>query len=85
MQRGLLQPLPNPNPLNPNTPDYNPKKYYKFNQNLKHSTDNYMRLKHEIQNLIDVGRIIDPENPSTKNNPFPNYNTMMINSGVSEE
>ena len=29
--------------------------------------------------------IIDPENSSTKNNPFPNHNTMMINSGVSEE
>ena len=30
MQKGLLQPLPNPNPLNPNTPDYNPNKYCKF-------------------------------------------------------
>ena len=85
MQKGLLQPLPNPNPPNPNTPDYNPNKHCKFHQNLKHSTDNCIRLKHEIQNLIDAGRIIDPKNPSTRNNPFPNYNTMMINSGVSEE
>ena len=82
MQKGLLQPLPNPNP---NTLDYNPNKHCKFHQNLKHSTDNCIRLKHEIQNLIDAGRIIDPENSSIKNNPFPNYNTMMINSGVSEE
>ena len=54
-----------------------------------------MRLKHEIQNLIDSGKITDPEksnpNPNTKTNPFPNYRnvpppaTMMINSGVSEE
>ena len=54
-----------------------------------------MHLKHEIQNLIDSGKIIDPEksnpNPNTKTNPFPNYRnippleTMMINSGVSEE
>ena len=54
-----------------------------------------MRLKHEIQNLIDFGKITDPEksnsNPNTKTNPFPNYRnvpppaTMMINSGVSEE
>ena len=85
MQKGLLQPLPNPNPPNPNTPDYNPNKYCKFHQNLKHSTDNCIHLKHEIQNLIDAGRIIDPENPNTKNNPFPNYNTMMINSGFSKE
>ena len=91
MQKGLLQPLPNPNPPNPNTPDYNPNKHYKFHQNLKHSTDNCIRLKHEIQNLIDSRKITDPKNPSTRTNPFPNYRnvpppaTMMINSGVSEE
>ena len=66
MQKGLLQPLPNPNSPNPNTPDYNPNKHCKFHQNLKHSTDNCIRLKHEIQNLIDAGRIIDLKNPSTK-------------------
>ena len=34
-----------------------------------------MRLKHEIQNLIDSRKIIDPENPNqnTKNNPFLNH------------
>ena len=57
MQKGLLQPLPNPNPPNPNTPYYNPNKHCKFHQNLKHSTDNCIRLKHEIQNLIDSGKI----------------------------
>ena len=54
-----------------------------------------MRLKHEIQNLIDSGKITDPEksnsNPNTKTNPFPNYRnvpplaTMMINSGVNKK
>ena len=54
-----------------------------------------MCLKHEIQNLIDSGKITDPEksnpNPNTRTNPFPNYRnvpppaTMMINSGISEE
>ena len=54
-----------------------------------------MRLKHEIQNLIDSEKITDPEksnsNPNTKTNPFPNYwnvpppATMMINSGISKE
>ena len=90
MQKGLLQPLPNPNPPNPNTPGYNQNKHCKFHQNLNHSTDNFIHLKHKIQNLIDSGKITDPENSSTKNNPFSNYqnvplSTMMINSGVSEE
>ena len=54
-----------------------------------------MRLKHEIQNLIDSGKITNPEksnsNPNTKTNPFLNYRnvppptTMMINSRISEE
>ena len=54
-----------------------------------------MRLKHEIQNLVDFEKITDPEksnpNPNTKTNPFLNYQnipplaTMMISSGVSEE
>ena len=70
MQKGLLQPLPNPNPPNPNTPGYNPNKHYKFHQNLNHSTDNCIRLKHEIQSQIDSGQITDPENPNTKTNLF---------------
>ena len=61
MQKGILQPLPNLNPPNPNTLDYNSNKHCKFHQNLNHSTDNCIRLKHEIQNLIDSGKIIDPE------------------------
>ena len=36
-----------------------------------------MRLKHEIQNLIDSGKITDPEksnpNQNTKTNPFLNH------------
>ena len=54
-----------------------------------------MRLKHEIQNLIDSRKITNPEksnpNPNTKTNPFPNYRnvpppaTMMINSGITEK
>ena len=93
MQKGLLQPLPNPNPPNPNTSDYNPNKYCKFHQNLKHSTDSCMHLKYEIQNLIDFEKITDPENPNqnTKNNPFLNYPnipppaTIVTSSGISKE
>ena len=60
-----------------------------------HSIDSYMRLKLEIQNLIDSRKITDPKkfnpNPNTNTNPFSNYRnvpppaTMMINSGISEE
>ena len=71
--------------LSPNRQGYNPNSYCNFHQAIGHSTDTCMCLKNEIQDFIDAGRIIDPENPSTKNNPFPNYNTMMINLGVSEE
>ena len=50
-----------------------------------------MHLKHEIQNLIDFGKIIDPENSSTKNNPFLNYpnvpppDAIVTSSGISKE
>ena len=95
IQKGLLRPLTASRPPNPNLPGYDPNSYCHFHQIAGHPTDSCMRLKHEIQNLIDSGKIIDPEksspNPNTKTNPFPNYRnvpppaTMMINSGVSEE
>ena len=50
-----------------------------------------MRLKHEIQNLIDSEKITDPENPNSKNNPFLNYPnipppaTIVTSSGISKE
>ena len=52
-----------------------------------------MCLKHEIQNLIDSGKITDPENPNqnTKNNPFlnnpnvPPPAAIVTNSGTSKE
>ena len=94
VQKGLLRPLTTSRPPNPNLPGYDPNIYCKFYQIAGHPTDSCMRLKHEIQNLIDSGKITDPEksnpNPNTKTNPFPNYRnvpppaTMMINSGVSE-
>ena len=95
IQKGLLRPLTVFRPPNLNLPGYDPNSYYKFHQVASHSTDSCMRLKHEIQNLIDSRKITEPEksnlNPNTKTNPFPNYwnvpppATMMINSGVSEE
>ena len=54
-----------------------------------------MRLKHEIQNLIDSGKITDLEksnpNQNTKTNPFLKYPNIpppaaiVISSGISKE
>ena len=50
-----------------------------------------MRLKHEIQNLIDSEKITDLENPNTKTNPFLNYPNVpppaakVTSSGISKE
>ena len=95
IQKGLLWPLTFCKPLNLNVPGYDPNNYSKFYQVNGHPTDTCVCLKYEIQNIIDAEKIINPEksnqNPSTKNNLFPNYwnvpplTTMMINSGVSEE
>ena len=57
MENHLLQPLPLKQPL-PNT---NPKLYCKFHQAIGHDTDNYTRLRYKVQNLIDSGKITDPE------------------------
>ena len=78
-------------PLSSNSPGNDPNSYCNFHQAIGHPTDTCIRLKHEIQNLIDSEKTTDPENSSTKNNPFSNYRnvpppaTMTINSGVSEE
>ena len=79
VKKGLLRPLSYSKPPNPNVPDYDPNSYCKFHKVIGHSTNTFIRLKNEIQNLIDARIIIDPESP------FPSYNTMIINSWVSEE
>ena len=94
VQKGFLRPLIVSRPPNSNIPGFDPNSYCKFHQVAGHPTDTCIHLKHEIQNLIDSGKIIDPEksnsNLNTKTNPFPNYQnispptTMMINSGISE-
>ena len=95
IKKGLLRLLTVSRPPNANLPGYDPNSYCKFHQVAGHSTDSCMCLKHEIQNLIDSGKITDPKksnpNPNTKTNYFRNYRNvptlvaMMINSGVSEE
>ena len=77
IQKGLLRPLTISTPPNLNLPGFNPNSYYKFHQVASHSTDSCMHLKYEIENLIDFGKITNPEktnpNLNIKTNPFPNY------------
>ena len=57
IQKDFLRPLTNSKPPNSNLPSFDPNSYCKFHQVAGHSTDSCMRLKHEIQNLIDSGKI----------------------------
>ena len=91
IQKDFLRPLTNSKPPNPNLPSFDPKSYCRFHQVAGHSTDSCMRLKHEIQNLIDSRKITDPKNPSTKKNHFLNYpnipppDAIVTSSGISKK
>ena len=95
IQKGLLRPLTNSKPPNPNLPSFDPKSYCRFHQVAGHSTDSCIRLKHEIWNLIDSRKIIDPEksnpNQNLKTNPFLNHPNIsppaaiVTSSGISKE
>ena len=78
--QGLLQPL-DPRPPNTLANNYNEGAYCEFHQTKGHNTDKCTRLRHEIQNLIEQGKIPDPEksNPSIKANPLPNYRSVAPN------
>lgn len=71
IEKNLLWPIPSQQP----SLNANPKLYYKFHQTIGHDTDSCIRLRHEIQDLIDAGKITDIETkkPNTQNNPLPNY------------
>ena len=76
-------------------PNFNPNYYWKYHQATRHDTDYCTRLEHEIQNLIDAGKITYPETrkPNAQNNPLPNYQNvpplnpriLMINIGLTKE
>src|SRR3989441_5930073 len=77
IKKGLLQPL-EPKPLpNPLPPSFNQQAYCEFHQARGHDTNNCKRLKHEVQDLIEQGKIPDPEQgqPSTRKNPLPNFSS----------
>ena len=64
----------------PNTsaPNYNTSEYCKYYQNHGHSTDNCIRLCHDIEDLIQSGKILKPpiNLPNIKSNPLPDYNVV---------
>ncbi|KAK9993333.1 hypothetical protein SO802_023036 [Lithocarpus litseifolius] len=69
----LLDPTPMPNPIHHT---WNLNEYCHFHQKSGHKTDNCLRLKHEIQDLIDNGTILNLNiitKPSIRKNPLPNY------------
>ena len=68
IQKGLLRPLTVSRPPNQKIPDFDLNSYCKFHQVIGHPIDTCIRLKHEIQNLIDSEKITDPK----KSNPNPN-------------
>ncbi|KAI8572763.1 hypothetical protein RHMOL_Rhmol01G0225500 [Rhododendron molle] len=69
-----MKPLPPPQTIPPNL---NQNVYYEFHQMPDHTNDNCIRLRHEIQNLIDSKVIDTPpsDKPNTMSNPLPQHNT----------
>ena len=57
IENNLICPLPQRPPY----PGVDQKFYYKYHQNYGHDTDGCVRLQHKVQNLIDFGKITDPE------------------------
>src|SRR2546425_1114686 len=76
--RGLLQPLDPRPPPNPLPSNFNHNAYCEFHQTQGHDTDKCIRLRHEIQNLIEEGKIPDPEKdkPNVMTNPLPNFHNV---------
>ena len=72
-RQGHLKPLNKPLPQPPYGPNHDPNKQCAYHQHPGHETDNCMRLRHDIQDLID-SRIIKPSQPNVQTNPLPTHN-----------
>ena len=58
---GHLEPF-NPTPLpNPILPNWNRNDHCAFHQRIRHKPNSCLRLKHDVQNLIDQGVITKPQ------------------------
>ena len=71
VEKGLLHPLS----LKASFPNANLQLYCKYHQVIGHDTDQCTRLKHDIQDLINSRKLVDPETkkPNTQTNPLLNY------------
>ncbi|KAK7832573.1 hypothetical protein CFP56_026303 [Quercus suber] len=63
---------------NSSAPNYNTSEYCKYHQNHGHSTDKCTCLCHDIEGLIQSGKIPKPpiNLPNIKSNPLPDYNVV---------
>ena len=79
--KGFIKSL-DPGRYTPNTfsPNYNASEYCKYHQNHGHSIDKCTHLHHDIEDLIQVGKIPKPpiNLPSIKRNPLPDYNVVPL-------
>jgi len=68
----LLPPSPPPDPL---PPRYKANAYCKYHQTNGQNTDRCLRLKHDIQDLIDLGKIEPPraKRPNVTTNPLLSF------------
>ena len=60
-KHGILKPEPAKSQPNPNAPNYHPNTFCHFHLIQGHHTDDCIRLKHEIQDLIDEGYQIEED------------------------
>ena len=68
--KGFIKPL-DPTPLpNPIPPIWNLNEYCHYHQKFSHNIDNCFLFKHEIQDLIDNGTLL---NPNIRKNPLLDY------------
>nr|POE62373.1 hypothetical protein CFP56_43958 [Quercus suber] len=77
--KGFIKPL-DLRRYTPNTsaPNYNASEYCKYHQNHGHFTDKCNRLRHDIEDLIQSGKIRKPpiNLPNIKSNPLLDYDVV---------
>ena len=73
----LIAPLlPRP-PLQPTPPGFRTDLHCAYHQRADHDTDNYLALRHVIQDLIDQG-LVDLGCPGVITDPLPTHDTIAV-------
>nr|POF27536.1 hypothetical protein CFP56_19823 [Quercus suber] len=79
LSKGFIKPLDlGSYTSNTSSPNYNASEYCQYHQNHGHSIDKCIHLRHDIEDLIQAGKIPKPpiNLPNIKRNPFPDYNVV---------